>query len=254
MTGKREDGWEGEGKDPAYFPGRKRSGGRLRHRHGEAAVRVFLEETDLEEKSRLLRRIPACPECLTSFAAVRDVWNKSGDILKPLEQDLPPPADIAPRLKALAREEIKKLKADRRARKRPAFRLRYILGGSAAVLLILVTAIFLRPRFFGERLQERSMNARGFVVLEPGDLARQRPLVFRWQSLSQIDHYELEILDSGLATVFRQGGMASPSFSLPEDVYARLEKGRTYFWKVTAHYRNGQSTESEFGKFVLPDP
>jgi hypothetical protein len=41
-------------------------------------------------------------------------------------------------------------------------------------------------------------------VLQPWDLVRQRPLVFRWKSLAQVDHYELKILDPGLATVYSQ--------------------------------------------------
>jgi hypothetical protein len=254
MTGKQDERLGGEGKNPVYFPSKKRARWRLRHRHGRAAARVFLEETNLDEKSSLLRDILDCPECRTAFGAVRDVWKKSEEILKPLEQYGPLPADILPRLNALAAEEVKKLRSRGRTGKRSAFGLRYVLGGGAAVLLVLVTVIFLRPRFSGEGLQERSSNGRGFAVLEPWDLARERPLIFRWKSLAQIDHYELEILDSELATVFRQGGIAASSFPLPQEAYDRLGKSRTYFWKVTATLRSGESIESEFGKFTLPEP
>ncbi len=254
MTGRRDSRREGAGEDPAYCRGRKTAWWRLGRRHGDAAVRVFLDETDPKEKFELLRHILMCPECGTDFEAVRAVWKRSGDILKTIEQDGPLPVDAAPRLKALAGDEIKKLMSLRRTGKRSAFGPRYILGGAAGVLLIVVAALLLRNPFSRYGLQERTSSGRDFIVFEPWDVTRQRPLVFRWKSFAQVDHYELEILDPGLTTVFSQGGITSSSYSLPEEVRGRLQKRQTYFWKVTAYLGSGQSIESEFGKFILPEP
>ena len=221
--------------------------------HRDAAVRVFLEETDPEDRRELLRHILSCPECGSEFEAVRTVWSKSAEILKPIEQDGRLPADASERLKSLARDEIKSLRLLRRARRRSAFGLKYVIGGAAAILLIILTAMFIQSRFSQNVFQERTSSDKGFAVFQPWNLTRQRPLVFRWQSLAQADHYELEILDLGLETVFSQGEITSAQYSLPEEVFIRLHKGRTYFWKVTAHLKGGQSLESEFGKFVLPE-
>lgn len=221
--------------------------------HRDAAVQVFLEETDPKDKAELLRHILSCPECGSAFEAVRTVWTRSAEILKPIEQDGQLPADASERLKCLARDEIKSLRLLRRARRRSAFSLKYVFGGAAAILLIVLTALFVRSRFPRYVFQERTSSDRGFVVFQPWNLTRQRPVVFRWKSLAQADHYELEILDLGLERVFSQGGITSSLYSLPEGVYLRLQKGRTYFWKVTAHLKDGQSLKSEFGKFVLPE-
>ncbi|MBP1766336.1 MAG: hypothetical protein H6P98_451 [Candidatus Aminicenantes bacterium] len=221
---------------------------------GDSAARVFLEETGTEERALLLHHILTCPECHNNFAAVRAVWVKSGEILKPIEPEARFQAGDARRLKALAGDEIKRLRSLRRRGRRSADRLRYVLAGAAAVLLIIGAALLFRDPFSRYGLQERTAGDRTFIVLQPWDLVRQRPLVFRWKSLAQVGHYELEILDPGLATVYRQGGIALSWYSLPEEIYARLQRGRTYFWKVTAYLGDGQAVESEFGKFVLPEP
>ena len=221
--------------------------------HRDAAVQVFLEETDPEVKAELLRHILSCPECGSEFEAVRAVWTRSEEILEPIEQDGQLPVDASERLKSLARDELKSLRLLRRARKRSAFGLKYVIGGAAAILLIILTALFIPSRFSRNVFQERTSSDKGFAVFQPWNLTRQRPVVFRWQSLAQADHYELEILDLGLETVFSQGGITSAQYSLPEEVFFRLHKGRTYFWKVKAHLKGGQSLESEFGKFILPE-
>jgi hypothetical protein len=239
--------------DPAGRLGRKWARWRRSCGHEDAAVKVFLEETNPADKAALLRHIHSCPECGRAFEAVRTVWTRSAHILKPIEHDGLLPADASERLKCLARDEIKKLRAMRRGGRRSAFNPKYVFGGAAAVLLILLTAFFVRSRFPRDVFQERTSGDRGFVVYQPWNLTGQRPVVFRWKSLAQADHYELEILDLGLERIFGQEGITTSTYSLPEEVYLRLQKGQTYIWKVTAHLRGGQFRESEFGKFVLPE-
>jgi hypothetical protein len=178
---------------------------------------------------------------------------RSEEILEPILRDGSLPADTTVRLKSLARNEIKSLRASRRVTGGSAFGLKYVLGGAAAIFLIVLAALFVRSRFPRYVFQERTTGDRGFVLFQPWNLTAQRPLVFSWKNLSQADHYDLEILDLGLETVYSQNGITSSSLPLPEKVYLRLEKGRTYFWRVTAYLRGGPSLESQFGKFVLPE-
>src|SRR4030067_1432982 len=234
MAGERNNGRERFMSDLAGRLGRKLTWWRRGCGHRDAAVQFFLEETDPEVTAELLPHILSCPECGSEFEAGRAVWTRSAEILEPIEEDGQLQADASERLRNLARDEIKSLRLLRRARKRSALGLKYVIGGAAAILLIILTALFIPSRFSRNVFQERTSSDKGFAVFQPWNLTRQRPVVFRWQSLAQADHYELEILDPGLETGFSQGGITSAQYSLPEEVFFRLHKGRTYFWNVKA--------------------
>src|SRR4030066_452746 len=134
MAGERNNRRERFMSDLAGRLGRKLTWWRRWCGHRDAAVQVFLEETDPEVKAELLRYILSCPECGSEFEAVRAVWTRSEEIVEPIEQDGQLPADASERLRNLAREEIKSLRLLRRARKRSALGLKYVIGGAAAIL------------------------------------------------------------------------------------------------------------------------
>jgi hypothetical protein len=78
-------------------------------------------------------------------------------------------------------------------------------------------------------------------------------LVFRWRKAAGSAYYTLELFDPALERIWKSGNLTEESATLPQDLAATLEKGRAYFWEVTAYLSNGQKSSSPMKKFILKD-
>ncbi|MFC2165830.1 hypothetical protein ACFLT2_12655 [Acidobacteriota bacterium] len=216
----------------------------------EATVKVFLKETGQEEKYRLLDHIFSCPECLTEFSVLKEVWKKENSLLDTeLEQTLEKAK--SEQVKSVAKNELRAVKQTRQSRQSLLFSPINI-AVAAAVLIAAVLTIYVtshnRP---GQIPLEREVGSEIFRTIEPEGAIDNLSILFRWSPVKDAREYTIEVLDNGLEMIYRKEGILVPSFALPDKIYTQLQVSRTYFWKVVATLDSEKRIESEFEKFYL---
>ena len=216
----------------------------------DSTVKVFLKETDQEEKFKLLDHIFSCPECLAEFSVLKEVWKKEKSLIDTqLEQTLEK-AKIE-QIKSVAKKELRAVKQAQQSPKSLFFSPLNITAVAtlfiAAVLTIYVTT-HNRPDPIP---LEREIGSETFTTIEPEGAIDTFSILFRWSSVKEAKEYTIEVLDNGLEVIYRKEGILVPSFALPDKIHTQLQVSRTYFWKVVATIDSEKSIESEFGKFHL---
>lgn len=215
-----------------------------------AAVKVLLDETSDEEKLKLLDHIFSCPECNAEFEALREIWIKGKDILHDLEK-MKFTKENANRLKKIAKKEIKTLKYRKRAKRSLLFHPKKIIAIASGIVIVVIISLFVLLRESSIVELERKIEPGKFEVIEPWGKIINSFILFRWTLIHEAEDYTLEILDNGLESFYRKEHIKNESFKLPEDIFIRLAKRKTYFWKVIANLENDQKIESEFAKFHI---
>lgn len=216
----------------------------------EASVRVFLDETCNEEKFRLLDHIFSCPECLSEFENLREVWRKGNDILSELDKEFFMD-EKASLLTKIAAVEIKKLKSQKRIKKHFLLPPKKIFAAALGIMLIVSLFILIKLKNPGPITIQRQADRRNFSVIAPWGEIHQPKILFQWTPLQNVKKYDLEILDDGLDIFYQTEDILTNSFILPEEIRIRLSEEKTYFWKIVATLKNSQKIESEMGKFII---
>lgn len=224
---------------------------RKKHCHSKKIpVTVFLDETSEEEKSELLDHIFSCSKCFNEFIHLKEIWFKGGQILIGREEQNLSKEDVL-RLRKLAAQEVSAIESRRSSRRGLVLLPKRLVAVAGTMLIILSVALFIQ---FGRQNRsglERRINETTFSVIAPWGKISEPVLKFRWEPQYRAKFYTLEILDITLDSFFKQEGIETTEYVLPERIYNRLMKGKTYFWKVTAVLENRQEIESEFAKFNI---
>jgi len=218
----------------------------------DAAAKVFLKETDREEKFRLLDHIFSCPECLAEFNLLKEVWAKENffmdvDLIQKLEQT------ERDQVKSISKKAVKVLKREKKSRKLYHLAPK-IIAAAAAVLVAAVLIIYTSTQNRSEQIPlERDAGSEIFRTIDPEGEISQLPILFRWSPVQGAREYTIEVLDTGLEVIYRKEGIQVASFALPDKICSQLKVPRTYFWKVIATLDREKSIESEMGKFTLTE-
>jgi hypothetical protein len=214
-------------------------------------IRFFEEAASKGDGRRFLAHVRSCPECRTVLEAAREIQSQSTGILGGLNGvDLRSP-ETRIRLRAAARQEIRRLRKSRRSKRRGAFRWIAVPASAAALALL---AVFVVAPNIGNRptsVVERNGSPLEIGLLRPRGTISAAALNFRWTSQPEASSYRLEIYDRTLEPVYQSGPVVEEGYSLPAEVAAGLRKNEIYFWKVVAVFKASQTIESEFARFVL---
>jgi len=218
----------------------------------KALTEVFMKETSVEEKYKLLDHIFSCPQCQTDFEAIKEVWKKGKDISNQLERIELSKQDTL-YIKKFAKKEIKKLKSQKRKKGRLFLHRKSIPVVAAAGTLILISAILTLLIVKGPHQNEfqRRIGQWNIKLLEPHGEVEKSAITFSWFPVKEAKDYTLEILDRGLETIYISPEIKNESYILPRKIYNRLKKGEIYFWKITAFFQNNQKLESDLSKFKI---
>ena len=119
--------------------------------------------------------------------------------------------------------------------------------------LVLLAGVFILHNSWARRGYETERQAAPAEIrlLQPRGSVAAAPRDFRWARQEDVESCRLEVYDQNLDLVYRSAALAAGAVSLPEEALAKLQAGRTYFWKVTATLKDRQTIESEFAKFVF---
>jgi len=203
-----------------------------------------------ENKAKILNHVRFCPECQAVFSAIWEIQFEGEDILREL-QGMEISAETKRRLRARAHEEIRRLRQQRSLKGQKAIRwIRVPAVGAALALFLVVIALMNTERFRRHEVERRVLSAK-IVLLQPKDRLSARVPIFLWKPSDEVESCHLEIFDRNLNLVFHSDPSASEKLVLPENFLASMSRGTVYFWKIVATLKDGQTTESEFAKFIL---
>jgi hypothetical protein len=205
----------------------------------EDFVHAFLEETGDLTRQEFLDHVARCPSCRPRMRALTDV-----------KTELERRKDLVPEA-GLTREEARALRkvalAEMRRLKPPARPLSLRPLPVAAVAVIAVIALALGYLYLDNTLHSR-FAVRGAInqelrLLGPGPHLRGAPADFSWSDVPGRDDFRFILADDELNTIYEIESEAT-GLRLPENVRAKLVRGRTYLWTVLALDDNGRELAS----------
>ena len=139
---------------------------------------------------------------------------------------------------------------------RPAMARRLVSLAAAAVILI-VAGIPVVRHYAGESpvsgsTRESTRSADDISLIVPrGDTHDVRPIVLSWRSVPTALRYDVSVVGDDGATPFKLT-TSDTAAAIGADV--QLERGREYFWTVTAHLADGGERHGEPVSFRLTAP
>ncbi len=96
-------------------------------------------------------------------------------------------------------------------------------------------------------------KTRGFELIAPraGAMIDAGHIRFEWKAVAKASGYFVEIFDSSLELVWRSELLHEPQVELPARTVTAVQKGDTYFWRVTAVQAEGPQIVSKSTKFSI---
>lgn len=226
--------------------------GHKRCNHPEALIRVFLDETSNEEKFKLLDHIFSCSKCSTEFPSLKELWSEGKSIVDKTE--IPGASENHASIRKVAGLEIKELSKKRGTGRHFILLPKPLIATVSGIFLIALASILIFFNRSADEILVRTGDSDYFKVFSPLNSVSSSPILFQWSPVQNSKFYTLEILNKSLEPVFKKEQIKSESFLLQEDFPGSLLHGQLYFWKVISHLENGQTLESEFGKFTIEFP
>ncbi len=214
-------------------------------------IRFFENAAPEGEGGDLLAHVRSCPECLTVFEAAKEIQSQSQGILRGLDGLDLNSREARNRLGKKARLEILLLRRNQRSKRRNSLRWVSVPAIGAALAFLAVFVIV--PNIGTRRTSglERNVSPLDIGLLRPRGTIPASALSFKWTRRPEVQSYRLEIYDRSLDPVYQSDPLSSDTFSLPQSVAGLLRKNEAYFWKIIAIFKDNQTIESEFARFIL---
>lgn len=217
-----------------------------------------LQDLLAEERRRVARAERGCPSAadLAAAALAGKAVERHAELLAHFEicPDCAAEYVVASALDDWAQEAARRLERPRAA-DLTRVRRRLALGGGgwlrlAAALTIVAAAFLVSERWRGAEREPLRGAAVSAWTVEPGDGERlaEAPRRFAWGRVPEAETYEVVLYDRASRPLWRSAELAVSRCELPQE--AALERGRTYFWRVTAHH-GVASTRSPLFEFYL---
>jgi hypothetical protein len=196
----------------------------------EVFIKAFLRELSLEENERFIDHILVCEKCSKKFELMKQLSRELAEKMNALETEKLSPEDNR-ELRKLARKKIKASKS-RGSLVIDMIPLKYV---AAAVSLIVVAAgLYVVLKMGQGEVYRNEGRESGLVLMGPTGRVSEPPEVFVWSAYEGAEEYYFELIDDELNTLLLDNRVRRPKLILPVDIVKKLEKGRTYVWKVYA--------------------
>jgi hypothetical protein len=215
----------------------------------EVFIKAFMGELNLEEVERLVDHTLVCRKCHKKFEVLRQL---SSDLMKksPGLEERKLTNEEEKELGRIARKKLKKTKSD----KSMLFNVVPTKHAAVAALMIVVIAgillILNLPRINKSGIYREERSGPRIALIMPSGKVSVPPVVFSWTVYAGADDYFFELVDDELNTVYERI-LEETQLTLPDEVVQKLEKGKTYVWRVSARNEFGQVLRSDFTSFEL---
>ncbi len=122
---------------------------------------------------------------------------------------------------------------------------------AALISVIVISAGYYTFKYV-QKKEYRSLRASPLELTNPVD----RPvgvgeLIFEWKDISETCHYKVEVFDESLLPIWKGEDIYSNYIKATPTLLRKLDKGKTYFWMVTAVCTDGRIVESRLEKFSI---
>jgi hypothetical protein len=203
-------------------------------------VRAFMRELTFEENERFIDHILVCAECRKKFETLKQLSGELSGKMDALEAEKLSPEE-AEELKELAQKKIGESK-----RKRTLIfgwvPVKYM--AAAAVLFAAVVGLYVVLKMGQREVYREEAKKPALVLIEPSGKVPLPPEIFVWTAYEGAAEYTFELIDDELNTLFIDDQIWESKLVLPDEVVKKLEKGRTYVWKVLAEDEDSNILES----------
>jgi hypothetical protein len=216
----------------------------------------FVLRTDtVQNREALLDHVFHCPRCEMKFRILNRLRQEAGPEFEKM--------DASP----LSRNETEELRKEAETRIRaleslgtPAPKSRFARPRrvpawaiAAGALLVVLAGLIVGTRFARKPEVYRKTGTADFRVIAPLGNLTERPSVFSWTPVVNADVYVLTIIDEDLQTIFAKK-LEETTYFLEAPVRDRLEKGKTYVWRVAARADDETHLGTAKGTFVIGPP
>jgi len=213
----------------------------------EVFVKAFMRELSLKESERIIDHILVCGKCRKKFETLKQLSRELAGKMYELEAE------------KLSSEEMEELKEIARKRAGETKRRGALIFGwipvkyaASAVVLIAAAAGLYAVFKTGQREVYREEGKKpALLLIEPSGKVPQPPEVFVWTAYEGAAEYTFELIDDELNTLFIDYEAKESELVLPDEVVKKLERGRTYVWKVLAEDEDSNILESERTYFEI---
>jgi len=219
----------------------------------EVFIKAFLNETNEAEKMNLIDHVLICDRCAMEFEALREVTERTKEKIEGLEGK----EFTRDKLKKIAKQRIKYLKKEAREGWFRRLNIKVIPAKYFALLaglLIVILGYLLVLKFpgiFKKTEEYREIIKAELKLIEPqGDISKF-PSVFKWTVVEEAKYYNFELTDSKLNIIWAKENITTNSLKLPQNIRESLQKGDTYFWKLTIFNELDQKMESALQYFEI---
>lgn len=193
---------------------------------------LFAGQGSARRKAKLVDHITSCSFCFQEFDAFLEMSRAQGRLIYDVQSRFVERPRTAP------------------------FPLVWRYVTALLAFIVILAAALLTTKWSGllERAEERGRLSGQIRLLAPSQRPAPRlPLFFKWEAIPGAEYYVIEIFDDSLLPFWKSPQLTGVGYELPMSVKGKLEKGKTYFWMLTAFSRDGAKAESSLEEFRLSE-
>jgi hypothetical protein len=227
----------------------------------ELLIKSFSAEASEEEKLATIDHVTGCASCHWKFEAIRQILSGTGKIAKELEGLSLSEKEVS-QLQEVARNKIQGLEKQRREKKNLGLKtifssflasraLKYVSAAAGLLIVFLAAFLFLKTPPSLKRDIARGTSDQALELIAPRGEVKSFPLFFKWRPYPKAQEYEVKLLDEELTDIWKSDRIKAIEVELPQGQFERMEKEKTYYWKVVVHLKAGTAKESGLQEFKL---
>lgn len=138
----------------------------------------------------------------------------------------------------------------------------YVRAAAAIVLAVGIGLVFYqyapywRQAGQPETMVERAVEPGAKIeIVQPLGKVNRFSLIFQWQPVAEARYYRIEIYTADLDAVATSDEILTSRASLPDETVGKLQRGKSYLWKVQAFDENRKLIkDSTFQSFEISNP
>ena len=227
----------------------------------ELLMKSFSGEMSEEEKFKIIDHVTGCGSCHWKFEALHQILNGTEEIAQKLEGISLSEKGVS-QLREIAKDRIYELETQSREKKNLGFKrkfiaffasgaLRYIPAAVGLLIIVLAAFVILKTPANVERDMARGPADQIVELVAPKGEVKDYPLFFKWRPYPKAEDYEVKLLDEELTDIWKSGRIKATEVELPQGQIERMQKEKTYYWKVVVHLKAGTLKESGCQEFKL---
>jgi hypothetical protein len=197
----------------------------------EQLLRMLRGEGQEAEKTRVVDHVSQCGECARELDFLLEAVRAETTIIQDLE-----------------RQEARASAA----RRRP-FYFRFSWGLASLLVAAAAAGFFFWKTVISPSPETyRATSPSKMELIGPRQVQPDASsLVFRWKPVKDADFYIVEVFDEALTPLWKSDEVPQSQAIPSAGLKAKLAPGRTYFWMVTAHFPEKETTASPLQEFRL---